>query len=53
VALYVVVVAEVGSAENEIASNPLMPAEHAVVVVVAELLPLFVVAYASVEYLQH
>lgn len=53
VTLYAVVVAEVGSAEIGVASNPLMLAGHVVAAAVAELLPLFVVAYASVECLKH
>uniref|UniRef100_A0A0A9CPA7 Uncharacterized protein n=1 Tax=Arundo donax TaxID=35708 RepID=A0A0A9CPA7_ARUDO len=50
---YAAVVAEVGSAEIEIASNPSTAAEHAVAAVVAELLLLFVVAYAFVECWRH
>jgi len=34
---YVVEIAEAGSAETEVASNPSMPAEHGVAAVVAEL----------------
>jgi len=44
------VIVEVGCVETEVASNPLMAAEHAVVDVVAELL---VVAYASDACLKH
>jgi hypothetical protein len=53
VTLYAVVIAEVGSAETELESNPLMPAGHVAAALVAELLPLFVAAYASVECSKH
>ena len=47
---YVVEIAEAGSAETEVASNPLMPAEHGVAAVVAELPYL---TYAFVACLKH
>lgn len=52
---YVAEVAEAGSAETEVASNPSMPVEHAAAAaaaVVAEL-PLLVATYAFVECLKH
>ena len=47
---YVVEIAEAGSAETEVASNPSMPAEHGVAAVVAELPYL---TYAFVACLKH
>ena len=47
---YVDEIAEAGSAETEVASNPLMPAEHGVAAVVAELPYL---TYTFVACLKH